>query len=366
MKNMKKKKIIVYDPYLDTLGGGERHILSIAKVFDQCGYHVDVIWNDASISDRLKKQFDMDFSHLSIVHSFFEGNIVSKFLETKKYEHFFYVTDGSYLFSGASHNHVFCMYPKKELYKATWINHMKWSNFDFICNSHFTKSFVDKWTGKESSVIYPYIDFRYFHKNHTGTNKQNIILSVGRFFRHLHTKRQDILIKAFNKLQRENNMFKDFKLYLIGGLKEEDKKYFDELVLLARDNDNIIFLPNASQTTVIEYYRKALFFWHAAGYDINEKHSPELVEHLGISPLEAMASGCIIFCPKKGELATLIKNGKNGFVYNMMDELVQKTIDTYNIRNTLTEIANQAQLFISEHFSYEDFKKRVITHFHLI
>lgn len=359
------KKIIVYDPYLDTLGGGERHILSIVHVFDQCGYQVDVIWNDSSISTRLKERFNMDFSHLSIIPSFFWQHTVSKLLQTKEYEHLFYVTDGSYFFSGASHNHVFCMYPKKELYKATWINRMKWSNFDFICNSHFTKSFVDKWTGKESSVIYPYIDIRYLHKN-LASSKQKIILSVGRFFRHLHTKRQDILIKAFNKLQQNGNLFKDFKLYLIGGLKEEDKKYFNELILLAQGNDNIIFLPNASQTIVFEYYRKALFFWHAAGYDVDEKNSPELVEHLGMAPLEAMASGCIVFCPKKGELSTLVKNGKNGFVYDTLDELVQKTVDTYNVGNTLAEIARQAQFLIKERFSYEDFKKKVITHFHLI
>ncbi|EKE14265.1 MAG: hypothetical protein ACD_12C00601G0004, partial [uncultured bacterium] len=37
MKN-KSKRIALYDPYLSTLGGGEKHILSILDVFAEQGY----------------------------------------------------------------------------------------------------------------------------------------------------------------------------------------------------------------------------------------------------------------------------------------------------------------------------------------
>ena len=44
MKN-KIKRVALYDPYLDTLGGGEKHILSILEVFAEQGYEVNIFWD---------------------------------------------------------------------------------------------------------------------------------------------------------------------------------------------------------------------------------------------------------------------------------------------------------------------------------
>ena len=44
MKN-KIKRVALYNPYLDTLGGGEKHILSILDVFAEQGYEINIFWD---------------------------------------------------------------------------------------------------------------------------------------------------------------------------------------------------------------------------------------------------------------------------------------------------------------------------------
>lgn len=358
------KKIAVFDPYLDVLGGGEKHILSIAQVFEEYGYTIDLLWDDDKILDRLKKHLHVTFNKARVIPSFIYSSFIQKTMKTKNYDYFFYVTDGSYFFSLARRNYIFSMYPQESLYRRTALNSLKWSRWSVIANSYFTKSFIDKWTGKKSEVIYPYIDILPFDKVQS-FKKDKIILTVGRFFKHLHAKRQDIIIKAFKQLQQKYEVFKEFKLYLIGGLKKEDENYFRELVNLAGENKNIIFLPNASYETVANYYRKALFYWHAAGYGVDESQHPESVEHLGMTPLEAMASGCIVFCHASGGTKEMIKNGNNGFVYNTVNELIDNTVLLYKENSLMEAIHYKSYEYVKRNLGYEIFRKKIIKYFDL-
>ena len=57
---MKRKTVGLYTPYLDIMGGGEKHILSILKVFDDVGYNTILFWNkdlSLEIKERLKLTF---------------------------------------------------------------------------------------------------------------------------------------------------------------------------------------------------------------------------------------------------------------------------------------------------------------------
>ncbi|HLD26887.1 MAG TPA: glycosyltransferase family 4 protein [Patescibacteria group bacterium] len=358
------KKIAVYDPYLDVLGGGEKHILSIVQVFEQCGYTIDLFWDDAKILEHLAKQLHITFQKVHIIPSFTSFSFIRKLMKTKEYEYFFYVTDGSYFFSLARHNYIFSMYPQQSLYRSSFLNRLKWTQWNFIANSLYTQSYIEKWTGKKSEVIYPYLDILPFEKVQS-YKKDKIILTVGRFFKHLHAKRQDILIKAFKQLQQKDKSFKDFRLYLIGGLKEEDKYYFKELVSLAEGNPNIIFIPNAPQEVVTEYYRKALFYWHAAGYGVDESIHPEAVEHLGITPLEAMVEGCVVFCHASGGPKNIISDGVNGFLYDTIKELIDKTARIYTEASGIEAIRYQAYTYIKSQFAYNVFKKKMFSYFKL-
>jgi len=359
IKKQPFKKIALYNPYLDTLGGGEKHILSIIKVFENFGYTPYIFW-DKNLKKEIKNRLGLNFKKLLFLSNIFKKkssfSLLKKFFILKQFDYFFYVTDGSYFLSPAKKNFVFAMNPDKNLYKLKLINRLKLLNYHFISNSFFTHQWLKKWE-INSFIITPYIDEKLFKLN--SQKKEKIILSVGRFFSHLHSKRQDIIIKTFKKMKQKNYLFNNFKLILAGGLKEEDKIYFNYLKKIADNDQSIIFKPNISQKELYNLYQKANFFWHFAGYGINENQFPQKVEHLGITPLEAMAAGCLTFCYNAGGPKILINDGKTGFLFNNQDQIIKKMVNIIIDTKNQEIIKKNAYDFILKNFSYKVFKKRV-------
>ncbi len=359
---MKKRTVLIYDPYLDTLGGGERYILSIAQVFDECGFEITLMGKHQVTKEDIKNRFGMEFTNLKLKATIFsKSNTFKKTIFTSDFDYFFYVTNGSYFSSLASKNYVYAMVPNKNLYKNTILNKIKLRNYHFLTHSKFVKKYLDGWTGKSSLNLYPYIPYEFISIDNS--KKKNQILSVGRFFEHLHSKRQDILIESFKKLKQVDSSFKDFKLILAGGLKEEDKSYLDELKKIAESDPNIAFAVNPSFSEIRSYYKESLFYWHAAGFGVDEDKHPDLVEHLGMTPLEAMAEGCIVFCHNSGGPKEIIQNGINGFLYTTEIELIDKTASVYQNQTVQNKVREAGLKLISNDFSYERFKKKVIRDF---
>lgn len=276
----------------------------------------------------------------------------------KTYDYFFYVTDGSYFFSGAKKNFVYAMIPDKKLYSLNLINRIKLLNYKFLTHSLFTQNWLKEFN-IESTVIMPYLDDKLIKQDKIPLKKESIILSVGRFFSHLHSKRQDLIIKTFKDLKNKSGEFSDYKLILAGGLKKEDQKYFDSLKKLAGKDSLIIFKPNVSLYELYGLYGLSTYFWHFAGYDVDEEKNPEKVEHLGITPLEAMASGCLTFCCNAGGPKELIKDNENGFLFNTIDELVNKMIKVNLNKSFQERIVNNGRQFVKKNFSYEVFKSKI-------
>jgi glycosyltransferase involved in cell wall biosynthesis len=353
------KKVALYTPYLDVLGGGEKHILSIIKIFEDFGFTPYVFW-DTNLKKKIKRILGLNFKNLFFLPNIFKKKSTLSFFKNlfvlKKFDYFFYVTDGSYFFSLAKKNFVFAMVPDKNLYQLNLVNRLKLLNWQFIANSSFTSFWLKKW-GINAWVITPYIDEKLFKLNRQ--KKEKIILSVGRFFSHLHSKKQDIIIKTFKKIKQKNSLFKNFKLILAGGLKEKDKDYFNYLQKITADNCLVIFKPNISQKELHRLYQKATFFWHFAGYGVDEEKYPQNVEHLGITPLEAMAAGCLTFCYKAGGPRNLIKDGLNGFLFNSEKELIRKMENVIFDKRMQKNIKKNAYDFVFKNFSYEVFKEKV-------
>lgn len=55
------KRAALYDPYLDTLGGGEKHILSILKALQDEDYEVSIFWNK-NLQNQIENRFRLQFS----------------------------------------------------------------------------------------------------------------------------------------------------------------------------------------------------------------------------------------------------------------------------------------------------------------
>lgn len=360
---MKKKKIAIYDPYLDVLGGGEKHLLSIAQVFEEVGYSVDVLWDDKGIKDSLQAMLNVSFKNLTIIPNFLRQNPMMKLVKTARYDRFFYVTDGSYFFSAAKKNYVFCMYPKRELYSLISTTAFKLRNFSFIANSHFTAEFIKSWTGKKVSVVYPFIDKEFLVKE---KNPKKIILTVGRFYEHLHSKRHDVVISAFIELKKNYKDMDNFKLVVAGGLKHgEDELYLEKLKKLASGRNDIKFVVNPKFEELVAYYHQAMFYWHAAGFGIDSSLYPQRTEHLGLTPLEAMASQCVVFAHNSGGPAETIEDEDTGFLYSSVQKLIEKTHELFLDQERRLEIAQAGSDYVNETFSYNTFREMVIKVFRI-
>ncbi|GAB4219361.1 MAG: hypothetical protein Fur009_5140 [Candidatus Microgenomates bacterium] len=363
MKKISKKiiKIGLYNPYLDTLGGGEKHILSIidnlSKILLEKNYQnqITIFWNKNILKELLKRFSFLSKKNLKFYPSLKTLNTLQTLKILKNFDYFFYVADGSYFFSTAKKNYIFSMIPDKKLYQKNLINILKLWNFKFITNSRFTSFYLNKW-GIKNIVIEPYIEKKFYYKNE---QKENIILSVGRFFPHLHSKNHEKIINTFLDIQKKSQFFKSYKLILAGGLKNEDKNYFENLKKIAKNNSSIIFKPNIKTNELINIYHKTKYFWHFTGLGIDEKKYPEKVEHFGIAPLEAIASGCITFCHNSGGPKMILKNGKTGFLFNNENNLIKNMIYIEKNQQLQNQIIKEGIKMIKEKFNQEIFKQKI-------
>ncbi len=365
---MKKDiRVGLYSPYLDVLGGGEKHILSIIFVLQDLiikqknkSCQINIFWNknfSKEIIERFTfKRFASYIKEINWISTKMIASSFNSIFNLRKFDYFFYVTNGSYFFSTAKKNYIFSMVPDKKLYRLNLLNSLKLRNFKFITNSIYTASWLEKW-GIKSITIPPYIDEEFFiNKN---IKKEKIILSVGRFFKHLHRKNQEKIIQSFNYLSKNCLEFKDYKLILAGGLKKEDKQYFLELKKITKNTKNVVFKVNVSHKELIILYKKAKYFWHFTGLGIDENQYPEQVEHFGITPLEAMASRCLTFCHNSGNPKSFILNKINGFLFNNEKELIKRMVEIEKKQYLQEHITKQAFNTVKNNYNFYIFQEKI-------
>jgi glycosyltransferase involved in cell wall biosynthesis len=248
---------------------------------------------------------------------------------TKNADLFFWVSDGSVPLMFSKNNILHFQIPFHEVNGKSLSNKLKLKFIHHIvCNSEFTKGFIDKEYGVKSKVIYPPIDTSSFKSE----KKENIILTVGRFSKLLQAKRQDLLIEAFKAMIDRG--LKDWKLQLAGSTNVGGDEYLSELKELAK-NYPIEFFENCSFEALKNLYSKAKFFWYAGGYGIDEEKEPEKAEHFGMTIVEAMASGCIPFVVPKGGIKETVEDKISGYYYENIDELQALTKELMsNDKNT--------------------------------
>jgi len=337
-------KAAIYNPYLDTLGGGERYSLSVASILAKQGYQVYIEWKDKNIKGNLEDRFSIDLANVNFVDSIKRGD---------GYDICFWVSDGSIPILKARKNFLHFQVPFKDLQTNVLMNKMKLFRINkVICNSNFTKSFIDREFKIKSTVIYPPV----LVEEIKPMKKMNQILFVGRFSQLKQAKNQDVLIDSFKKFY--DSGFINWKLILAGGsevgvgefltaLKEKSKGY------------PIEFYENMDFGKVANLYAKSKFFWSAVGYKVKELKEPDRVEHFGISVVEAMAGGAIPLVYNAGGHKEIIKNEENGFLWNKTKDLIFQTKQLIKDRK-LTDILSKNAVEQSKNFSYEKFEKKLL------
>lgn len=300
----------IVNPYLDTLGGGERYTSAFARVLADNGFKVEIQWKSKSIKKKLEERFGIDLEDVEIVKDVKRGD---------GYDLCFWLSDGSIPLLRSRKNIIHFQFPFKDVNGRSLMNRMKLFRIEeIVCNSYFTKRFIDKEFGVESVVIYPPVDVDKIKAK----RKENIILFVGRFSQLEQAKNQHILVEVFEKLIDEG--LKDWKLVLAGGVEVGVDDYFSKLQKKAKDLP-VEIVKSPSYKKLLELYGKSKIFWSATGFGVDEKKSPKKVEHFGITVVEAMAAGCVPVVYKAGGYKEIVADKKNGFLWSTKKGLIEIT-----------------------------------------
>ncbi|MEK7112363.1 MAG: glycosyltransferase family 4 protein [Patescibacteria group bacterium] len=331
----------IYNPYLNTLGGGERYTVAVASALVNAGYKVDIEWKSKSIKKRLEERFGIDLSGVNFVRDIKRGD---------GYEVCFWVSDGSIPALRARKNLLHFQVPFHGVRGRTLLNKMKLFRINkIICNSHFTKEIIDKEYGVNSVVIYPPVSVSKIKAK----RKQNWILFVGRFSQLTQAKNQDVLIKAFKKFSKE---FTDWELILAGGVEVGVGDYLERLKKLA-EGYPVRIIESPSFKEIVSLYGQSKVFWSAVGFGINAEKEPEKVEHFGISVVEAMAAGTVPIVYNAGGYKEIVNEAKTGYFWGKEKDLIDKTVNLIETRGLLTKIAKNArdasQVYEDDRFEQE-------------
>lgn len=317
------KKAFIYNPYWLSFGGGERYTASIAEFLISQGWLVDIYW-PTNLADKIRHRFGINLSKAQFVTNDW----------TYKYDLAFWVSDGSLPASFAKKTLIHFQIPFTQLTPSI-SDRIKARLYTLVCNSRFTKSFIDSQYSAHSLVLYPPVDTQIFPP----AKKTNTILYVGRFSRLTQDKNQLQLIKSFQKIEKK---LKNWKLIIAGGLGiGHDHKFINSLSgQINKSQIELCFNPNLP--TLKKLYGQAKIFWSAAGYGHDQYTHPDKVEHFGMTVVEAMSAGCVPIVSNLGGHREIVDN-KSGFLWDQPSEMESLTVELIRTPEILSYLSRTVQ-----------------------
>ena len=346
-------KIGIHSPYLDSLSGGERYMLTMAEYLSK-NHSVDIFWDNKTLKKKIFERLSLDISKTRFIDNIFSSkkNLLKKLILTRKYDLIIFLSDGSIPLSLAKKNILHFQQPFVNINGKSLMNKLRLRRFQtIICNSKFTKQYIDKVYEVNSQVVYPPVDIEKFSSG----KKKNLIFSVGRFTTHLFNKKQKEMIQIFQKALPQ---FKEWKLILAGGFLDQDKEHFKEVRKSIIKKKSIQLLTNISFEKIKKHYLEAKIYWHAMGFNEDKQKTPMAMEHFGMTTVEAMAAGCVPIVFDGGGQKEIIKHGENGFLWKNEKELIDYTLKIVN-DNSLREKMSREAIKRSRDFSKEKFCQKI-------
>lgn len=342
-------KIGIFDPYLDTLGGGERYVLTVALCLSK-KHTVYIFWDSPSILSQAKNRFALDLSSVHVTENIFTPKVsfLHRLAATSRYDVIFYVSDGSIPALFAKKNILLFQFPVNWINGKVFLTRIKLLNVHkIICYSHFVKVFLDKTLSVKSIILAPPIETF----DGQAIEKENLILTVGRFTKGMNTKKQDFLIKVFKDMRRGG--LSGWRFILVGSVLPQDEDFVERLRNEIKDYP-IEITTNISLKMLASYYKKAKIYWHATGFGEDLVRHPERAEHFGITTVEAMGAGAVPIVINAGGQKEIVEDGKNGLLWNTLQQLQDKTL--WVIRdNALWQRLSESAKFSSRAYSKERF-----------
>lgn len=330
----------IFTPYLDTIGGGERYMLSIARALLEEGWNVEIETKSPELIEKAENRFGFSLKGLKAVETIRKGEGSDLCV---------WLSDGSVPTLHSRKNILHFQRPFQDVDGRSFISRMKFFRISkVIVNSEFTKGYIDSEYPVKSFVLYPPVDVDRF----APSKKLKQILYVGRFSQLEQSKRQDVLLQAFLKFYKFQGA--QWKLVLAGG---SDVGRTDEIEILKEHATGhpVEIIENPPFDKVQKLFAQSTFFWSAAGFGADEKTQPQKLEHFGMVVVEAMSAGCIPLVFNGGGHPEIIEHGVNGFLWDKPAEMLFATKKLISDSAGCKQIAEAAKVR-SQVFSYERFK----------
>lgn len=344
-------KIGIYSPYLDNLTGGEKYIFTMASCLAK-EHKVAIFWDDPLILEKASKKFNLDLKGVRVDRNIFENTpFLKRYIRSLSYDRIIYLSDGRIPFVGAKKLLIHFQFPVEWVNGTAFKTNIK-KKFvaKIICNSHFTKHFIDKKFHVVSDVLYPPADV-----NVVGNpSKKNTILTVGRFSlleNGTDFKKIEVLVNAFKQFQKKR--LKDWKFKIVTNVNPSDEKMYEEFEKRISGGSIEIF-KNLSYDQIIKLYSESKIYWHAAGFGEDLEKNPERAEHFGISTVEAMSFGAVPVVINAGGQREIIHNNETGYLWDTLDQLVEYT-HKLSVDSKLMKKLSESAVDASKNFSKERF-----------
>jgi len=369
-------KIGIYNANLHTMGGGEKHIGVVAEFLSK-NHDVEFICSEAVDKEILSKKLNLDLSKVSVRPMGLEHDNIKYAEASTEYDFFINCTYFSTLESRCKKSAMLVWFPKIWSRKfPTWVKYFTYNllkntifkftkdtgihlvnrffqsqenfvkqrsyikTYDiFIANSKYTQKWIRRELGVESQILYPPIDVDEF----TPGPKENIILSVGRFFVHSHNKKQLEMIKMFKEMYDNNDTVKDYEYHLCGSVHHDvpSAEYLQQCINEAKGYPVFIH-ENIGFDELKTIYSKSKIFWHASGFGEDPQKFPDRFEHFGMTTVEAMSAGAVPVVIAQGGQVEIVEDGKNGFLWNTKEELINNTVKLTKDENLVNELSKTA------------------------
>ena len=187
----------------------------------------------------------------------------------------------------------------------------------FFCNSEFTRDWFERYYSRKTEVMYPPISLEPIELSDIA-KKENMIMTSGRI---VPAKKLLEMVHAFQKLYERG--ITDYQ-FVITGLTDEKWNEYLEQLKTESSGLPIDLVTDLPRNELIEYYRKAKYYWHAMGLGVSQEN-PLKMEHFGMTTAEAMTCGCVPIVIDQGGQKEIVSAGM-GIRFSSEEELVDATI----------------------------------------
>lgn len=374
---LRKISVGIYDHAFHFAGGGQRYVAKLAEIL-QDRYDITYIANKDVALEKYKEWFDIDLSRCKL-----------KIMKMPFYEKFerYFIDEGLVV---NEKTNPFAIISRESLHYDIFINanmltkvrplsclsiflchfpdrvkerFFSVDQYDYlIANSDYTSFWVRRRWGINPTVrLYPPVDM--YNGTDGISDKEKTILSVARFEIGGSKKQIEMIDTFCNLCKRDQRVKNEWRLILAGG-SSPDNPYFNrvrqKLDSLQADNaDNIELISNLTNAELMKLYRKASIFWHLCGLG---ERNPHLVEHFGMTTVEAMQNYCVPIVIDGGGQKEIVEHGISGFRFKTAEELESYTLEVIRDGELRKEIAGRAYER-SSCFTLAGFKKNLLAFF---